>query len=123
MNVSGNMVTFIKELKRIPRGDVPDFVSAAMPQFYEAIGCPNDVVLSVQASMAHYSTPKKNVEAEEYEAFELTITKKGEFVSVEDIVKDKSIIEAFKPYKTSGKGAYPFVPAEVIEQLYLYLKK
>ena len=117
------MVTFIKELKRIPRGDVPDFVAAAMPQFYEAIGCPNDVVLSVQASMAHYSTPKKNVEAEEYEAFELTITKKGEFVSVEDIVKDKSIIEAFKPHKTSSKGAYPFVPAEVIEQLYLYLKK
>ena len=25
------MVTFIKELKRIPRGDVPDFVAAAMP--------------------------------------------------------------------------------------------
>jgi hypothetical protein len=81
------------------------------------------VVLSVQASMAHYSTPKKNVAAEEYEAFELTITKKGEFVSVEDIVKDNSIIEAFKPHKTSSKGAYPFVPAEVIEQLYLYLKK
>ncbi|HEX5351704.1 MAG TPA: hypothetical protein VFW58_08755 [Trichococcus sp.] len=117
------MVTFIKELKRIPRGDVPDFVAAAMPQFYEAIGLPNDVVLSVQASMAHYSVPKKNVAVEDYEAFELTLTKKGEFVSVEDIVKDNSIIEAFKPHKTSSKGSYPFVPAEVIEQLYLYLKK
>lgn len=117
------MVTFTKELKRIPRGDVPDFVAAAMPQFYEAIGCPNDVILSVQASMAHYSTPKKNVPVEEYEAFEVTLTKKGAFVAVEDIVKDHAIIEAFKPYKTSGKGAYPFVPAEVIEQLYLYLKK
>ena len=117
------MVTFTKELKRIPRGDVPDFVAAAMPQFYEAIGCPNDVILSVQASMAHYSTPKNNVPVEEYEAFEVTLTKKGAFVAVEDIVKDHAIIEAFKPYKTSGKGAYPFVPAEVIEQLYLHLKK
>lgn len=117
------MVTFTKELKRIPRGDVPDFVAAAMPQFYEAIGCPNDVILSVQASMAHYSTPKKNVPVEEYEAFEVTLTKKGAFVAVEDIVKDHAIIEAFKPYKTSGKGAYPFVPTEVIEQLYLHLKK
>ena len=117
------MVTFTKELKRIPRGDVPDFVAAAMPQFYEAIGCPNDVILSVQASMAHYSTPKKNVPVEEYEAFEVTLTKKGAFVAVEDIVKDHAIIEAFKPNKTSGKGAIQLVSAEVIEQIFLHLNK
>lgn len=78
--------------------------------------------LSIQASSMHYCFPKALVDLKDYKEFELAFMYRGEISS------GKKLIENF-PRKeelencNNGTSIYAYVPKDLIEDLYKFLKK
>lgn len=89
---------------------------------YKPIQINENLWFSIQASYAHYCTPRTTMEyLEEYTHMEIALFDKDNFVSVSDVLPDffaKAEIE----YYFEGQ-VYPYVPVDLIESLYLALKK
>lgn len=90
-------------------------------RMFQGIPLKDGIVLSVQGSYAHYSTPRKTVPLDQYTELEVAIFKDDEFTTIENVTTDKALIEAFNEDFTAT--VYPFVGVEHIEKLYLLLRE
>lgn len=76
-----------------------------------------DVSLSIQASYAHYCTPRKTLrDLSEYTSMEFAlIGESGEFIRVQEILPGFSKLEEIEEYWDT---VYGYVPVNLIEELY-----
>ncbi|MCP8969709.1 hypothetical protein [Ectobacillus ponti] len=74
-----------------------------------------DVTLSIQASQAHYCTPRKTLEdLTQYSRMEFALIREEEFISVRRILPDFPRLEEIEEFKDT---VYAYVPVELIEEL------
>lgn len=73
--------------------------------------------LSIQASEAHYCTPREFLPLDKYTAMEIAVMDpEGNFVQIADVTNNQAIIEKFAEYE--GDSVYGYIPVELIEELY-----
>lgn len=91
-------------------------------RLFNGIPINENIHLSIQASYGHYCTPRKTLPLEQYTAMELAIFKNGEFVNVEEVVRDNTeLVNKLNEYYVGT--VYTYVPVELIEKLYQELIK
>lgn len=89
---------------------------------FEPIKLTNDLWLSIQASYAHYSRPRETFnDLEEYTHWEMAIFTKEDFISASQVVPDFDSLAELELYFEGS--VYPYVPKDLIEELYLEIKK
>ena len=90
-------------------------------RFCEWIEINDEYYLSIQCGEGKYSIPRINVNLEEYTHFEIAFIYEG---SLSD--SHNKLLEGFKRKEELQKyqegTVYPFVPKDLIEDLYKYLK-
>ena len=90
-------------------------------RFCEWIAVNDEYCLSVQCGIGKYSIPRENVDLEEYTHFELAFIYEG-------LLSDGhcKLLEGFRRKEELQKyqegTIYPYVPKDLIEDLYKYLK-
>lgn len=89
-------------------------------RLFRQISFRNNISLSVQASYAHYCTPRTTIDVEDYETMELVIFKDGEFSPAISAVYDPVLLRDLEEYYDGQ--IFSFVPVSIIERLYQYLK-
>ncbi len=80
-----------------------------------------DVKLSIQASSAHYSEPREDLEKlSEYESFEVAILKSGDLVAAyeDDEYKDMPGVEKWSTERTVG----PYIPKALLGEIIKYFQ-
>jgi hypothetical protein len=77
--------------------------------------------LSIQASYAHYSTPRETLrDLDGYSHWEFALYTQENFVSVTEVLPDFPSLAEVELY---FEGAvYPYVPTDLLEEVYLALK-
>lgn len=89
-------------------------------RLFRQISFKNNISLSVQASYAHYCTPRTTVDVEDYETMELVIFKDGDFSPAISAVYDPMLLKDLEEYYDGQ--IFAFVPVSIIERLYQHLK-
>jgi hypothetical protein len=115
------MCKFIKELKERDFGERMDSHLSEYRQF-EPIRIHDNLWFSIQASYAHYSTPRTTYreDLEIYTHWEIALFDKDEFRSVSDVMPDFPALAEMELYFEGS--VYPYVPKDLVEELYLALK-
>ena len=107
-------MTFLDELEIVE--EIMDF------RFCDWISINDEYYLSVQCGEGKYSIPRKNVDLKEYTHFEIAFIYKGSLSTGHD-----ELLEGFSRKEELQKHQegiiYTFVPKDLIEDLYKYLKK
>ena len=107
-------MTFLDELEI-----VEEFMNF---RFCEWISINDEYCLSIQCGKGKYSIPRENVDLKEYTHFELAFIYKGLLSTGHD-----KLLEGFsrkEELKECQEGTiYPYVPKDLIEDLYKYFKK
>jgi hypothetical protein len=89
---------------------------------FDPIKLKNDLWLSIQASYAHYSRPRETFDnLEDYTHWEMALFTKEEFICVSQVVPDFNSLAELELYFEGS--VYPYVPKDLVEELYLELKK
>jgi len=82
-------------------------------------------VLSIQASDLHYSIPRKKLDnLNDYSKFELAIINEKGFLNIgkSSVFRKFPKYAELKMYRSGKDYIFAFVPIELINELYLYLK-
>ena len=91
-------------------------------RFCEWININDEYCLSIQCGEGKYSVPRTNVDLSEYTDFELAFIYRGSLSTGHD-----KLLEGFsrkEELKECQEGSiYTYVPKDLIEDLYKYLKK
>ena len=107
-------MTFLDELEIVE--EIMDF------RFCDWIIINDEYCLSIQCGKGKYSIPRENVDLKEYTHFELAFIYKGLLSTGHD-----KLLEGFsrkEELKECQEGTiYPYVPKDLIEDLYKYLKQ
>ena len=107
-------MTFLDELEIVE--EIMDF------RFCDWIIINDEYYLSIQCGKGKYSIPRENVDLKEYTHFELAFIYKGLLSTGHD-----ELLEGFSRKEELQKHQegiiYTFVPKDLIEDLYKYLKK
>lgn len=89
---------------------------------FDPIKINNNLWLSIQASYAHYSRPRQTISNfEDYSHWEVALFTKEQFISVSQILPDFDSLAELELYFEGS--VYPYVPKDLVEELYLSLKK
>ena len=114
-------MNFIKKL--IPTKDTTTLVGA-IPfnedttfRMFNAIKINEDLWMSIQASYAHYCSPRKTLkDLSEYDSMEFALMdKEGNFVSVKDVLPN---FPKFKEIEEYHETVYAYVPVNLIDELF-----
>jgi hypothetical protein len=90
-------------------------------RIFEPIRINSNLWFSVQASYAHYCTPRETLaDLEDYSHWEIALFDKDEFISAAQIVPNFKSLAELQLY-FEGQ-VYPYVPKDLVEELYLALK-
>ena len=114
------MFEFIKELKNIGYLVPPTKIAGSTYRVLNYIQFKDEIQLSVQCGEQSYCRPRKTLNIEDYEAYEIAFIKKGKFQNARDIILDQELLKEVKKFK-EVEGIYSFVPAELVEKIYKYL--
>lgn len=80
----------------------------------------DDFSLSIQASFAHYCTPKTTLkDLKEYTSMEFALIREGEFISVSEVAPNFQQLSEIEKYHDT---VYAYVPVDLIEELYQFLR-
>lgn len=85
-------------------------------RMFEAVKTNSNIELSIQASYAHYCSPRLTLPVGMYDSVELAIFRDNEFTSIEEVTQNKELIEELNDYYEGT--VYGYVPVEIIEELY-----
>jgi hypothetical protein len=115
------MCKFVKELVE-KNHDEPMYVDRkSMVRVFEPIRLNANLWLSIQASYAHYCTPRETIlDLEGYSHWEIALFDKDNFVSVTSVLPEFLSLAEIELY-FEGQ-VYPYVPKDLVEELYLALK-
>lgn len=115
------MCKFIKDLVEKDFGERMNLHNLEYRQF-EPIRINPNLWLSIQASYAHYCTPRTTYreDLEIYSHWELALFDKDEFRSVDTVLPSFPALAELQLY-FEGQ-VYPYVPKDLVEELYLALK-
>lgn len=114
------MFEFIKELKNIGYLVPPTKIAGSTYRVLNYIQFKDEIQLSIQCGEQSYCRPRKTLNIEDYEAYEIAFIKKGKFQNARDIILDQELLKEVKKFK-EVEGIYSFVPAELVEKIYKYL--
>ena len=107
-------MTFLDELEIVE--EIMDF------RFCDWIIINDEYCLSIQCGKGKYSIPRENVDLKEYTHFELAFIYKGSLSTGHDeLLKGFSRKEELQ--ECCEGSIYTYVPKDLIEDLYKYLKK
>ena len=107
-------MTFLDELEIVE--EIMDF------RFCDWISINDECCLSIQCGKGKYSIPRENVDLKEYTHFELAFIYKGSLSTGHDeLLKGFSRKEELQKHQEGT--IYTYVPKDLIEDLYKYLKK
>lgn len=99
------------------QGIFKENIEERFPRSLQGIMINEQIYLSIQASCHHYCSPRKTLaNLKDYVAMELAILKDGEFVSAKEVIANIPLIKQLDDYFEGM--VYPYVPVELIEQLY-----
>jgi hypothetical protein len=88
---------------------------------FEPIRLNSNLWLSIQASYAHYCTPRATIDdLEVYTHWEIAMFNKDEFQSVTDVLPKFPALAEIEEYFEGS--VYPYVPKDLVEELYIALK-
>ena len=85
-------------------------------RMFKSVKITDKISLSIQASSAHYCSPRKTLPLDKYSEMELAIIKNDEFVTVDEVTSDENIIKNFSEYYEGM--VYAYVPVELLSDLY-----
>ena len=106
------MRDFIKEMEvEIENGNF---------RLFKWINIDDQYNLSIQASGYSYSTPRKNIDLEEYSNFEVAIIKNGKFLTDKSILNDFDKYDELMEYKMDTQ-VFGYVPKKLVNDLYWYM--
>lgn len=121
------MCKFIEALEEEERGFVekyPYYSDELSPRVYrqfKAIQINENLWFSIQASYAHYCTPQKTLETlEDYTHWEFALIGESGFLRVTEVLPDFPSLAEIEYYEAE---VYAYVPIDLVEDLYLALKK
>lgn len=114
------MFEFVKELKNVGYLVPPTKVAGSTYRVLNYIQFKDEIQLSIQCGEQSYCRPRKTLNIEDYEAYEIAFIKKGKFQNARDIILDQELLKEIKKFK-EVEGIYSFVPAELVEKIYKYL--
>ena len=114
------MFEFIKELKNIGYLVPPTKIAGSTYRVLNYIQFKDEIQLSIQCGEQSYCKPRKTLNIEDYEAYEIAFIKKGKIQNARDIILDQDLLKEVKKFK-EVEGIYSFVPAELVEKIYKYL--
>lgn len=114
------MFEFVKELKNVGYLVPPTKVAGSTYRVLNYIQFKDEIQLSIQCGEQSYCRPRKTLNIEDYEAYEIAFIKKGKFQNARDIILDQELLKEVKKFK-EVEGIYSFVPAELVEKIYKYL--
>lgn len=114
------MFEFIKELKNIGYLVPPTKIAGSTYRVLNYIQFKDEIQLSIQCGEQSYCKPRKTLNIEDYEAYEIAFIKKGKFQNARDIILDQDLLKEVKKFK-EVEGIYSVVPAELVEKIYKYL--
>ena len=114
------MFEFIKELKNIGYLVPPTKIAGSTYRVLNYIQFKDEIQLSIQCGEQSYCKPRKTLNIEDYEAYEIAFIKKGKFQNARDIILDQALLKEVKKFK-EVEGIYSVVPAELVEKIYKYL--
>jgi hypothetical protein len=115
-----SLCKFIKDLIEIDLG-TPMYVERDDKyRQFKPIQVAENLWLSIQASYAHYSKPRKTIDKEEYTHWEIALFTKEEFVQIQFALPEFASLAEIELYFEGSK--YPYVPADLVEEIYLALK-
>ena len=91
-------------------------------RFCEWININDEYYLSIQCGKGKYSIPRENVNLKEYTHFEIAFIYEGQLSAGHDeLIKGFNRKEELQEYQEGTM--YPYVPKDLIEDLYKYLKQ
>ena len=91
-------------------------------RFCEWINIDDEYCLSIQCGEGKYSVPRTNVDLSEYTHFEMAFIYEGQLSTGHDkLLEGFNRKEELQEYREGT--IYPYVPKDLIEDLYKYLKK
>lgn len=106
-------MNFLNELKIVEEFE--------MFRFCEWIKINDEYCLSIQCGKGKYSIPRENVDLDEYTHFEIAFIYEGMLSDGHDELLDGfNREEELKEYQEGS--VYPYVPKDLIEDLYKHLK-
>lgn len=114
------MFEFVKELKNVGYLVPPTKIAGSTYRVLNYIQFKDEIQLSIQCGEQSYCRPRKTLNIEDYEAYEIAFIKKGKFQNARDIILDQELLKEVKKFK-EVEGIYSFVPAELVEKIYKYL--
>ena len=107
-------MTFLDELEIVE--EIMNF------RFCEWISINDEYCLSIQCGEGKYSIPRKNIDLTEYTHFEIAFIYEGSLSNRHDeLLKGFSRKEELQEYQEGT--IYTYVPKDLIEDLYKYLKQ
>ena len=107
-------MSFLDELEIVE--EILDF------RFCDWIIINDEYCLSIQCGKGKYSIPRENVDLKEYTHFEIAFIYEGQLSTGHDeLIKGYNRKEELQEYQEGTK--YPYVPKDLIEDLYKYLKQ
>lgn len=113
------MCEFIDALVTRDFGDQMD--GKSMYRQFEPLRLNSNLWFSIQASYAHYCTPRETLDnLEDYSHWEIALFDKDNFLSAADVIPDFRSLAELQYY--FGGQVYPHVPKDLVEELYLALK-
>lgn len=90
-------------------------------RFCEWITINDEYSLSIQCGEGKYSVPRHNVELDKYTHFEIAFIYRGSLSDGHnELIEGFNRKEELKEYQEDT--VYPYVPKDLIEDLYMYLK-
>jgi hypothetical protein len=116
------MCKFIKDLKEKDFGEKCDGGHLSEYRQFETNRINPNLWLSIQASYAHYCTPRTTYrdDLEIYTHWEFALFDKDEFRSVAEVLPEFAALDEIQFYFDGS--VYSYVPKDLVEQLYLALK-
>ena len=116
---------FLKALVEQDFGYVREDTDKIQYRQFQAIQIRENLWLSIQASCAHYSVPRETLsDLSKYKRWELALIRTeedasdSEFVRVADILPNFSSLAEIELHEQT---VYAYVPADLVEELYLAL--
>lgn len=107
---------FIKSLVERDFDDADDFGIHRIYRQFEPIRINSNLWFSIQASYAHYSTPRiTNKDLYVYSHWEVALFTRNDFVTVTEVLPDFSSLAEIELYE---QQVYAFVPADLVNELY-----